>query len=62
MREEGFDRFDFILAINKSHYQLLQRLYTNGQRHGLLMFLNLALALETRDVPDPYYGGLDGFE
>ena len=59
---EDFDRFDLVLAMDESHYQQLRRLCPEGQRHRLRLFLDFAPALGTRDVPDPYYGGPDGFE
>ena len=62
VREEDFDRFDLILAMDESHFQQLQSLCPDGQRHRLRLFLDFAPALGTRDVPDPYYGGPDGFE
>ncbi len=59
---EDFDRFDLILAMDEGHHQQLQRLCPDDQRHRLRLFLDFAPALGTRDVPDPYYGGPDGFE
>ena len=62
VRIEDFDRFDLILAMDQGHYQELQRLCPDSQRHRLRLFLDCAPALGARDVPDPYYGGSDGFE
>jgi protein-tyrosine phosphatase len=59
---EDFDRFDLVLAMDEGHYQQLQRLCPDNQRHRLRLFLDFAPALGVRDVPDPYYGGPDGFE
>ncbi len=59
---EDFDRFDLVLAMDEGHYQQLQRLCPDNQRHRLRLLLDFAPALGTRDVPDPYYGGPDGFE
>ena len=62
VRAEDFDRFDLILAMDQSHFQQLQRLCPDSQRHRLRLFLDFAPAFGIRDVPDPYYGGPDGFE
>ncbi len=62
VRVEDFERFDFVLALDEGHYRQLERLCPDGQRHRLRLFLDFAPALGTRDVPDPYYGGPDGFE
>ncbi len=59
---EDFDRFDLVLAMDEGHYQQLQRLCPDDQRHRLRLVLDFAPALGTREVPDPYYGGPDGFE
>ncbi len=62
VQAEDFDRFDLVLAMDEGHYQQLQRLCPDHQRHRLRLFLEFAPALGVRDVPDPYYGGPDGFE
>ncbi len=60
--EDDFDRFDLVLAMDEGHYRELERLCPEELRHRLRLFLDFAPALGTRDVPDPYYGGADGFE
>jgi len=62
VRIEDFNRFDLILAMDQGHYQELQRLCPDSQRHRLRLFLDFAPAFGIREVPDPYYGGPDGFE
>lgn len=56
-----FRRFDLILAMDNSNLSNLQRL--NPGRDGVELDLFLRryqLALD--EVPDPYYGGAEGFE
>ncbi len=62
VKAEDFDLFDLVIAMDEGHYQQLQRLCPDHQRHRLRLFLDFAPALGVRDVPDPYYGGPDGFE
>ncbi len=49
-----FDRFDLIVSVDESNLAALQRLAPAGSRAELRK-------LAPEDVPDPYYGGADGF-
>ncbi|HYR34209.1 MAG TPA: low molecular weight protein-tyrosine-phosphatase [Burkholderiales bacterium] len=51
-----FADFDLILAMDRSHLRALERMAPRETRHKLRLFL------AERDVPDPYYGGPEGFE
>ena len=51
-----FDDFDLILAMDRGHLHALQRL-APARHHA-----KVRLFVEGRDIPDPYYGGADGFE
>ncbi|MCG8309941.1 MAG: low molecular weight phosphotyrosine protein phosphatase [Cytophagales bacterium] len=60
---EDFNEFDYILAMDSSNYADLKRLKnssTNGAAQLFLMrdFDDIG---KGQDVPDPYYGGEDGF-
>lgn len=56
-----FQRFDLILAMDQSNLRNLQALRPAGARAELDLYLRrFDLALD--EVPDPYYGGEDGFE
>ncbi|MFI8609250.1 low molecular weight protein-tyrosine-phosphatase [Pseudomonas sp. NPDC077649] len=56
-----FQRFDLILAMDQSNLRNLQALRPAGAQADLDLYLRrYELALD--DVPDPYYGGEDGFE
>ncbi|QLC74525.1 low molecular weight phosphotyrosine protein phosphatase [Pseudomonas sp. LPB0260] len=58
---DDFRRFDLILAMDGSNLQHLQRLRPSANAAELDLFLRrYQLALD--EVPDPYYGGEDGFE
>ncbi|KHD07796.1 phosphotyrosine protein phosphatase [Candidatus Thiomargarita nelsonii] len=55
-----FTKFDYILAMDRHNYQILQSLCPPEQQHKLRFFLEFAPELKRRDVPDPYYeGGFD---
>lgn len=57
-----FERFDYILAMDRDNYSLLADSCPDEQRHKLSLFLEFAPELPEREVPDPYYGGASGFE
>jgi protein-tyrosine phosphatase len=55
------DRFDLVVAMDRENLADLQRLHPNPKARVCL----LSEFLDDRwphDVPDPYYGGEDGFE
>ena len=54
--KRDFERFDLILAMDRGHLRALQRMARAEQRHKLRLFV------AGQDVPDPYYGGPEGFE
>jgi protein-tyrosine phosphatase len=57
-----FIRFDRILAMDRDNLSLLERACPPEHRHKLGLFLEYATNFDEREVPDPYYGGGDGFE
>lgn len=58
---EDFSRFDLILAMDHSNLRNLQALRPATGAAELDLFLR-RYQLELDEVPDPYYGGADGFE
>ncbi|GAB3387566.1 low molecular weight protein-tyrosine-phosphatase [Azotobacter armeniacus] len=58
---EDFSRFDLILAMDRSNLQNLQVLRPSDSVAELDLYLR-RYALEEDEVPDPYYGGEEGFE
>ena len=59
---EDFHRFDLVLAMDGENLDLLHRLCPPDAIAPPRLFLDFAPQAEARDVPDPYYGGTDGFE
>ena len=60
--EADFDRFDFILAMDEDNLANLRRLQPAGSRAEVALLLSYAPRSGVQEVPDPYYGGADGFE
>ena len=61
VRQDDFDRFDLIVAMDRDNLRDLERMADDGTRARL----HLLREFDPEggdDVPDPYYGGADGFE
>ena len=60
---EDFDKFDFIYAMDESNYQNILSLARNKTDESKVqMILNESHPNKNLSVPDPYYGGKQGFE
>lgn len=57
-----FERFDWILAMDRGHLRELRDLAPTGSRARIHLLLDFVPGWQARDVPDPYYGGAAGFE
>ena len=56
-----FQRFDFILAMDRQNLIDVTRMADADYAGTLKLFLDFAPGQTSGDVPDPYYGGEDGF-
>lgn len=61
VNEDDFHRFDWILAMDHQNLSHLEALNPAHSRARLQLFLDLLEHPPKREVPDPYYGGGDGF-
>lgn len=60
---EDFNRFDYIYVMDKTNYVDVCRLAPNEQALDKVeLILNESQPDKNNEVPDPYYGGADGFE
>lgn len=58
-----FDIFDFIYVMDESNYQNVIKLSRNEtDTNKVKIILNEVYPNQNYDVPDPYYGGNNGFE
>lgn len=57
-----FDEFDYVLAMDEANLADLQQLKPAHFTGHLGLFLEFGARGDYREVPDPYYGGSDGFE
>ncbi len=60
--EGDFRRFDYVLAMDRANLGILQRLTPPDGNARVQLFLDYARHHAGREVPDPYYGGEEGFE
>jgi protein-tyrosine phosphatase len=59
---EDFDRFDIIAAMDQANYARLREIQPEGSKARVYLLLGFARELPVSEVPDPYYGGEDGFD
>ncbi len=57
-----FELFDLILAMDRENLAVLRRRAPEQARERVRLFLEFAPQGEPQEVPDPYYGGPNGFE
>lgn len=56
LRTDDFERFDLLIAMDSGHLRELRRRCPAALQH------RISLLPGEVEVPDPYYGGADGFE
>jgi protein-tyrosine phosphatase len=57
-----YERFDLLLAMDSSNFEELTQLAPQSARAKVRRFLDFAPHAGTNDVPDPFYGGKEGFD
>jgi protein-tyrosine phosphatase len=57
-----FERFDLILAMDRENLRVLRQRAPASAHQRLRLFLEFAPDAGLTEVPDPYYGGPNGFE
>jgi len=62
VKARDFELYDYILAMDEDNYAILIEQCPEEARGKVQLFLSYAPHLKRREVPDPYYGGVKGFE
>ena len=62
LEEDDFHRFDLLLAMDAENLRNMQAIAPGGQASRARLFLSYLPESHHCDVPDPYYGGAQGFE
>ena len=62
-KSKDFKNFDLIIAMDGRNFKDLRELDSKGfYSEKIKMFCEYCSEREEQEVPDPYYGGADGFE
>lgn len=59
--KSDFISFDYVLGMDDANIAKLRALCPPAHEDRVRLFLSFAPNLDRTDVPDPYYGGPDGF-
>ena len=57
-----FAAFDLLVAMDRDHQAILTRMAPPSGVHKVRLMMTYASGTGYDEVPDPYYGGPDGFE
>ena len=62
-QREHFKKFDHIITMDQTNYKNVLRLDPEGlYKNKVIPMAHLCLEISITEVPDPYYGGVAGFE
>ena len=59
---QDFSDFDYIVAMDSSNVQNIEKLRPEGNSKQILLVRSFDELSMNRNVPDPYYGGENGFQ
>jgi protein-tyrosine phosphatase len=59
---EDFECFDYLMAMDRDNYRDLMAICPPGYEDRLHLFMDFAPQRPEKEVPDPYYGGVAGFD
>lgn len=62
IKDKDFEDHDMILAMDWDNLGLLQQQADKKHHHKIQLLMRFATEHETATIPDPYYGGQQGFE
>lgn len=58
---QDFEKYDYILAMDRANYAELKR-QAPARFHPKIQLFLVYSSSDEREVPDPYYGGAEGFD
>ncbi len=56
-----FQKYDLIVAMDRSNFEDLQRIQPLDSTASIVMMMEYHPEGHPKEVPDPYYGGVEGF-
>ncbi|NJK74693.1 MAG: low molecular weight phosphotyrosine protein phosphatase [Microcoleus sp. SU_5_6] len=61
--KQDFENFDLILAMDRENYENILALDRAGKyKDKVRLMCDFCQIYDLKEVPDPYYGGLEGFD
>ena len=60
--EKDFEKFDMVLAMDERNVADLKKVAPIEHLNKIQLFLDFADNFDEQEVPDPYYGGAQGFK
>ena len=61
VRVADFEDYDLIIAMDHDNFENLRQIQPPGSKAELKMMMEYHPDEQLKEVPDPYYGGMDGF-
>lgn len=62
MVRKDFEEFDYILTMDNSNYKNVVAMAADNQKYKIIKMTDFCSNHPHDQIPDPYYGGPDGFE
>lgn len=62
INNRDFEEFDHILVMDEENFTHVDGICPDEHKHKVAYLLDYAPHFDTREVPDPYYGGSYGFD
>lgn len=62
LRDSDFQQFDVLIAMDRSNERGIRALQPDDSQAAVRRYLEFVPDAPGPDMPDPYYGGTDGFE
>ena len=59
---EDFEKFDLILAMDMSNLDALKQIAPANSKAKVKLLMDYSSSSKAKEVPDPYFGGTQGFE
>ncbi len=59
---EDFHEFDYVVAMDRENYEHLHSICPPALRYKIRLFMEFAPDYPHDEVPDPYFGGVSGFD
>jgi protein-tyrosine phosphatase len=62
LQDSDFFEFDILVAMDSSNERDMRNRQLPGSGAQIVLFMDFVPGADSSDVPDPYWGGADGFE